>query len=216
MSRLDDRAGGGVKPPADGAPTARDRILRRIRSANTGRTATDHPGDFGEWKPEGVSGYVADPVTGFVSMFTAAGGEVARVADDAALEPWLRSFAADFASVTLGRLVPPDVAPDLPRERPETAPLAVSVARAAIAETGSLVLDARDGRRAQLLAPVHVVILRERDVIATAREAFLQLATDLPAALGLHSGPSKSADIGQVMVKGVHGPGRVVAVLVAG
>ena len=33
------------------------------------------------------------------------------------------------------------------------------------------------------------------------------------AALALHSGPSKSADIGQVMVTGVHGPGRVIAVV---
>ncbi|MGC8905434.1 LUD domain-containing protein, partial [Thermus sp.] len=38
----------------------------------------------------------------------------------------------------------------------------------------------------------------------------------LPAALGLHSGPSKSADIGQVMVKGVHGPGRLVVVVLTG
>jgi len=36
----------------------------------------------------------------------------------------------------------------------------------------------------------------------------------LPTALGLHSGPSKSADIGQVLVRGVHGPGRVVAVII--
>ena len=36
----------------------------------------------------------------------------------------------------------------------------------------------------------------------------------LPSAIGLHSGPSKSADIGQVLVRGVHGPGRVIAVLV--
>lgn len=44
------------------------------------------------------------------------------------------------------------------------------------------------------------------------REALQDLQT-LPRALGLHSGPSKSADIGQVMVKGVHGPGRLVVVV---
>ena len=43
-------------------------------------------------------------------------------------------------------------------------------------------------------------------------EALQDLQT-LPRALGLHSGPSKSADIGQVMVKGVHGPGRLVVVV---
>ncbi len=39
---------------------------------------------------------------------------------------------------------------------------------------------------------------------------------DLPSAIGLHSGPSKSADIGHVMVKGVHGPGRLIAVVLGG
>jgi L-lactate dehydrogenase complex protein LldG len=76
------------------------------------------------------------------------------------------------------------------------------------------VLDARDGRRTQLLAPTHVVLLDPATVHATARDAFLALQDDLPSAIGLHSGPSKSADIGQVMVKGVHGPGRLVALVV--
>ena len=42
------------------------------------------------------------------------------------------------------------------------------------------------------------------------------LRAGLPAALGLHSGPSKSADIGGTVVTGVHGPGRCIAVLEGG
>jgi L-lactate dehydrogenase complex protein LldG len=38
---------------------------------------------------------------------------------------------------------------------------------------------------------------------------------DLPSAVGLHSGPSKSADIGHIMVKGVHGPGRLIAAVIS-
>ena len=45
---------------------------------------------------------------------------------------------------------------------------------------------------------------------APPREAALGVSV---ARAALHSGPSKSADIGQVMVTGVHGPGRVVALL---
>ncbi len=196
-----------------GDDAGRNRILDRIRAANAGRAATDHPGDFGGWRPDGPT---SDAVSGFVAMFTAAGGEVVRVDDDRAAADWLRGFADGFESITLGAGVPPVVAPRRPVAPPDSAALGVSAARAAIAETGSLVMDARDGRRTQLLAPVHVVLLRERDVHATARGAFEHLAADLPAALGLHSGPSKSADIGQVMVKGVHGPGRVVALLTSG
>lgn len=202
----------GASSSGGGDGTPRSRILGRIRAANAGRKATEHPGDFGGWRPAAPGG---DAVAGFIAMFTAAGGEAERVEDTSAAADWLRAFSGDFASVALGVGVPPEVVPDKPSAPPDTAAFAISVGRAGIAETGSLVMDARDGRRAQLLAPVHVVLLREHDVHATAREAFLLLASDLPAALGLHSGPSKSADIGQVMVKGVHGPGRVIALLVA-
>jgi L-lactate dehydrogenase complex protein LldG len=58
-----------------------------------------------------------------------------------------------------------------------------------------------------------VVFVRAADVHATFRDALLAMKDDLPSAIGLHSGPSRSADIGQVMVKGVHGPGRLVAVV---
>jgi L-lactate dehydrogenase complex protein LldG len=94
------------------------------------------------------------------------------------------------------------------------AALAVSMARGAIAETGSVLMDARDGRRSQLLPPTHVVFVRARDVHDTFRGAILAMRDDLPSAIGLHSGPSKSADIGHVMVKGVHGPGRLIAVVI--
>jgi L-lactate dehydrogenase complex protein LldG len=77
-------------------------------------------------------------------------------------------------------------------------------------------MDARDGRRSQLLAPTHVVFVRAEDVHATFRDALAAARADLPSALGLHSGPSKSADIGHVMVTGVHGPGRLVAVVIDG
>ena len=74
--------------------------------------------------------------------------------------------------------------------------------------------SARDGRLTQLLPSTHVVFLRGAAVHATLAGALAALRPDLPSALGLHSGPSKSADIGQILVRGVHGPGRVVALVV--
>lgn len=73
-------------------------------------------------------------------------------------------------------------------------------------------LSSEDGRRVQLLPPVHLVLLERDRLYPTLLEALLALE-GLPSALGLHSGPSKSADIGQVMVKGVHGPGRLIVIL---
>jgi len=209
--------------------TARTRILERVRSAIAKRDRPEHPGDFGAWRPgvpdgevgglrPGVPGHEAGvvPVDDFEALFRAAGGEVVRLPDRAATAAWVAAFARDFASIVIGQTVPADLQPDLPRSAPEQAALAISMARAGVAETGSLVMDARDGRRAQLLAPTHIVVVSSDDIHVTLGAAIAALRDDLPSAIGLHSGPSKSADIGQIMVKGVHGPGRVVALVEAG
>lgn len=196
--------------------SARDRILGKVRATLLERGQEPHPGDFAAWRPEELALPPPGPaaVDRFGEMFEAAGGEVVRVGDESAAADWIRAFAADFASASVGRGVPRTLHPPLERVEPERADLGVSMARAAITETGSLAMDARDGRRAQLLVPVHVVVVRADQVYPTLREALVAFGSDLPSAIGLHSGPSKSADIGQIMVKGVHGPGRVVALVV--
>lgn len=191
--------------------TARDRILGRVRSAVLGRQGTAHPGDFLGWRPEPAG---ADPVAAFTEAFTAAGGEVIHAASMDLAAAWIVDFAAAFAGVSLGASLPDDLLPDLHLAPPETADVGVSIATGAVAETGSLVLDARDGRRVQLLPPTHIVLVRAGDVWSTLAEALQVVSRDPPSAVGLHSGPSKSADIGQIVVKGVHGPGRVIALLV--
>ena len=190
---------------------ARDRILERVRGAVERRAKVEHPGPFSGGRPEAGD---SSPVDRFESSFRAAGGEVAFVRDLEQAADWLRRFADGFGSLASGTGVPDELQPDLPEVTPHDADLAISAARAAISETGSLVLDARDGRGVQLLSPTHVVVLHASQIHATAREALACLVDDLPSALGIHSGPSKSADIGMVMVKGVHGPGRVVALVV--
>ena len=190
--------------------SARDRILGRVRRALRDREAVQHPGTFEGWRPTAAT----LPLDGLVQLLEAAGGEVVRQPNVDAAAAWLASFCADFESSAVGETVPDALRPPLPMGAPDTAPLGVSVARGAVAETGSLIMDARDGRRAQLLVPTHVVFVRTGDVYATLREALIELAGDLPSAIGFHSGPSKSADIGQILVKGVHGPGRLVAVLI--
>jgi L-lactate dehydrogenase complex protein LldG len=147
-------------------------------------------------------------------MLEAAGAEFVRPGTMVEAGKWVRRFANDFASVTLGVTVPSELRPTISTRGSHEAALGISMARGAIAETGSLIMDARDGRRSQLLAPTHVVFVRASDVHATFREALLAVRGDLPSAIGLHSGPSKSADIAQTLVTGVHGPGRLIAVVV--
>lgn len=189
---------------------ARARILSSLRASIARRETIDHPGRFAGWRP---SEPVGSPLDGFEAMFRAAGGTSVRLRTLAETSTWIVELARDHTSITVGTGVPEQVRPDLPIETPDRASLGLSFARGAVAESGTLLLDARDGRRAQLLAPSHVVLVRTETVHATLVDALVAMKGDLPSAVGLHSGPSKSADIGQVMVRGVHGPGEIVAVL---
>lgn len=192
--------------------SARDRILGRIREALASRSTTPHPGDFGSWGlvPTGSR----DATARFASAFSAAGGETARASGLVGAAAWLEETAAGFSSVVVGERIPEELTPGRRRAPAHAAALGISWASGAAAESGTILLESSDGRRAQLLAPVHVVVLREETIRWTLAEALATVREDLPSAVGLHSGPSKSADIGQVMVRGVHGPGRVIALLV--
>ena len=193
--------------------SAREQILARVGAALRARERPGHPGAFEGWRPEPAAG---PPVDALTTLLVAAGAEVVRVPSDAAARSWLGTFAHGFKSATVGVTVPHTLRPAISTTGSHEAALGISMARAGIAETGSLMMDARDGRRTQLLAPTHVVFVRATDVYATLLEALRGVRDDLPSAIGLHSGPSKSADIAQTLVTGVHGPGRLIAVVIEG
>ena len=71
-----------------------------------------------------------------------------------------------------------------------------------------------DEPRAQSLLPdVHVTMLREDLILPGLDELFAALGDDLPSALAIVTGPSRSADIEQKLAVGVHGPREVHVVL---
>lgn len=84
-----------------------------------------------------------------------------------------------------------------------------------LADTGSVVLAAApDEPRARSLLPaVHVSLLREDRILAGLPELFGAVGHALPSALAIVTGPSRSADIEQMLTVGVHGPGEVHVVL---
>lgn len=90
---------------------------------------------------------------------------------------------------------------------------------AAIAETGTLVLESGNGvsRSASLVPPLHVAVVRRSQLLADLSDYFLgeRLAASPPTCSTLVTGPSKTADIEGILVTGVHGPGRVVILLVS-
>jgi len=87
------------------------------------------------------------------------------------------------------------------------AEVGLSIAEFAIGETGSVVLAAgpESARLGSLAPPLNVVFVRR--LVATLEDAF---ALGMPAATTvIVTGPSRTADIEGILVRGVHGPGAV-------
>jgi L-lactate dehydrogenase complex protein LldG len=91
----------------------------------------------------------------------------------------------------------------------------VSDALYGLADTGSVVLASspEEPRARSLLPEVHVSRLRVESILPGLAELFAAVGDDLPSALAIVTGPSRSADIEQSLTVGVHGPGEVHVVL---
>ncbi len=86
------------------------------------------------------------------------------------------------------------------------AEVGISVALAAVASTGSLILANTPGtyRLSSLAPPTSIVIVDASAIHAGLAEAFDNLPSDTVVFV---TGTSRTADIEGVMVRGVHGPG---------
>jgi len=96
-----------------------------------------------------------------------------------------------------------------------SADVGLTSADVALAETGSVILSAGPGqsRAGSLLPPVHIVLLPTSKLIPDIITWSANRQGDMPSQLVIISGPSKTADIEQTLVVGVHGPKRFIVIL---
>lgn len=93
----------------------------------------------------------------------------------------------------------------------------ITSAQAAIAETGTLVLDSAHERHrlVSLVPPVHIAIVDASTIYATLGEtlAMLQNGKELSPAVTFITGPSRTADIELTLTIGVHGPQELYVII---
>ena len=220
--------------------TARTRMLARIR-ARLGASATDEARQDAvsarlERHPRGtiparasVQGEAA--VTLFAQMLSAQGADVARVATP---EEAVRTLAAYLAahglppalhlgSDPLLAALPWAKAPDLTLRFGAAEPsdtTSLSRALAGAAETGTLFLASGADNPTSLafLPATHNVLIAGADIVGAYEDAWDRLRAAygpgaLPRSVNLISGPSRTADIEQTIIRGAHGPGRLHVVI---
>ncbi|MAZ06638.1 MAG: lactate utilization protein [Halomonas sp.] len=87
----------------------------------------------------------------------------------------------------------------------------------AIAATGSLVLwpDRHEPRLMSLVPPVHIALLKASEIHDNLYDMMMaqDWAAGLPTNVLLVSGPSKTADIEQVLAYGAHGPRELIVLI---
>lgn len=88
----------------------------------------------------------------------------------------------------------------------------LTTSMAGIAETGTLMLHSRPESPTTLnfLPDCHLVVLRESDIVGSYEDAWQILrernGKNIPRTVNMITGPSRSADIGQKLQMGAHGP----------
>ena len=94
----------------------------------------------------------------------------------------------------------------------------ITSATYALADTGSLVMMAgrEEARLVSLLPPVHIAIVPAERILSTIDELYKlePMPGDSTSSMVLITGPSRTADIEQLLVRGVHGPGEIYVVVV--
>ena len=99
-----------------------------------------------------------------------------------------------------------------------SADIGITSADYALADTGTLVLLAspHEARLISLLPPAHIAVV-PRERILTGLDELFSILPDPAAATSsmvLITGPSRTADIEQILIRGVHGPGQITVLVV--
>jgi len=103
------------------------------------------------------------------------------------------------------------------RQACASAEVGITGANYVLADTGTLVMfsSREEARMISLLPPTHIAVVR-REIFLTGLDELLTLVpvpSDRSSSMVFITGPSRTADIEQILVRGVHGPGEIHTVI---
>jgi len=209
---------------------SREHILHKVRTA-LGRTAGQGAADpppvrlrVPQWDPD-------TRVSTLLGKVEALAGKARRVATPAAAcayvsevvgtrsavasnAPFLRECGiSDLAGVRSGFTAAAEL-----RTCCAAADVGITSADYALADTGTLVMlsSRQEARMISLLPPVHIAVVPLERVLTGLDEllTILPCPAEQTSSMVLITGPSRTADIEQILVRGVHGPGEIHVVVV--
>ena len=209
---------------------AREQILAKLAGRRTRALNTAYQ------TPVVDSQSIDDPLEMFVQHLQAAQAQVYQL-ERAQLSDWLSQQLQmlDAKSVWIGHQLLENLGIDSTRLEAEVsiydqaietcksdlfdqADVGITTVAAGIASSGSLVLwpSESEPRLLSLVPPVHIAIIFKEQIYQTFSEVMQaqDWQTGLPSNVVLVSGPSKTADIEQVLAYGVHGPRRLITLII--
>ncbi len=218
----------GPKQKEKGNPLAREEILNRIRSALGDRERTDSEAAQLDARmrarPVGpIVDFDADVLIQFFAKTAANNFTVERIASLQMLVSAVRALLPDgeVPDISIARTLdhvgwPSDWNINRGAGR-IVERVSVTQALAGIAETGSIVMasGADSPTSLNFLPDLHVVVLRADDVVAHPEDVWPRMQMEnWPRAVNVISGPSRTADVGGIIVRPAHGPKRVHLIVV--
>jgi L-lactate dehydrogenase complex protein LldG len=167
----------------------------------------------------------------FVQKFETLGGKSFRVRDASAVVPAIAGLLAQKSAVAsnspflrkcgitgLAQVHTAFTDRDELKAACAGADIGITSADYALAATGSLTMlsSPSEARLVSLLPPAHIAIFPRSRILANLDEllSILPRPADQTSSMVLITGPSRTADIEQILVRGVHGPGDIYAVIV--
>ena len=218
--------------------SSRSRILERLHGIHSQSRFADHP-EITE--PQSPSWTTEEKISRLKSMMESAHSEVhccserdfdtvfRKVADEKSIASLLYAKNTQLGSrihslkqsipEKMPELVNYDISIETMKKRIFSIDASITETLGGIADTGSLILwpSRHEPRLMSLIPPIHLAVLQAEKIYNTFSEAIVEgrwAENGMPTNALLISSPSKTADIEQTLVYGVHGPKQLVVFVI--